>query len=159
MNKLLVSVLWLGITLYLPLLYSCDSQRILEEHQGVKDQSWAIDDTVSFHINGKEESPVITTLHIKYNEDYDYHNLYVRYFLKDSLGNILENELLDMLLFDPKSGKPLGKGFGNSYTRTDTLPLIQLSQKSTYKVQFVQYMRNEDLNGIEAVGLKIIKEE
>ena len=60
-----------------------------------------------------------------------------------------------MVLFDPKSGEPLGEGFGNSYTRYDTLPF--LFDQQTKSVTLLQYMRQDLLPGVEAVGIKILK--
>jgi len=73
----------------------------------------------------------------------------------DSLNNVIENKLINVPLFDSKSGKPLGKGFGNTYTRYDTIPF--LLNIETKKVTFLQYMRQNQLEGIEAIGLKILK--
>jgi hypothetical protein len=58
-------------------------------------------------------------------------------------------------LFDSKSGKPKGNGFGNSFTFYDTLPFP--ISANTSELIYLQYMRQENLPGIEAVGLKILK--
>lgn len=140
-------------------LYSCDPKRYYEEYQGMQNLSWPVKDTVTFLVPKGEDQNVLSTLRVKYDEDYDYYNLYVRYLLKDSLGNILENELMNINLFDPKLGKPLGSGFGYNYTQIDTLPLEKLKKDMSYKIQFVQYMRSNDLDGIESVGIKLEKRE
>ena len=133
---------------------SCDRNRVYEEYQGMQTKSWLIQDSVSFVFDDDiPKGPAI--LGIKYNQDYEFHNIYVRYILKDSLDSILENKLLDVPLFDNKTGKPLGKGFGSSFTKYDTLPL----QSGNYSsIHFIQYMRIDELLGIEAVGLKRIME-
>ncbi|AWW29959.1 gliding motility-associated lipoprotein GldH [Echinicola strongylocentroti] len=140
------------------LLFSCNNNRIYEEHQGLEKLSWPIADTVSFDIDIASGQKTLSTLRIKYNQEYDYYNLYVRYLVRDSLGQIVDNELLDMNLFDPKTGKPLGSGYGNSFTQIDTLDLQEVSQYQKLQVQFVQYMRSNDLDGIESVGIKLEKE-
>jgi gliding motility-associated lipoprotein GldH len=78
--------------------------------------------------------------------------------LKDSLGQPMVDSLLNINLFDVKTGKPLGDGFGNIFTKYDTLPMEQIYDNQHVKIQFIQYMRKEELEGIEAVGLKIIGE-
>lgn len=135
-------------------LVSCDSNRIFEEYQALESQTWNVQDTVTFEFPYPIEDGE-TILGIKYNQDYEYRNLYVRYFLKDSLGNNIENQLLNIPLFESTSGKPLGKGYGSTFTKYDTIPLI--TQKEFHSIQFLQYMRIDDLIGIEAVGVKKVK--
>lgn len=158
MNKRNRPHLLFALALFLTTLYSCDDRRVYEEYHGLKDYLWPVSDTLSFQINEKTEEAVFSTLRIKYNDSYDYYNIYVRYLLKDSLNNTLDNKLLDLTLFDPKTGKPLGSGFGNSFTQTDTLPLNSLADLPPLTIQLVQYMRSSDLKGIESVGIKLEKE-
>ena len=92
-------------------------------------------------------------LAIRYDDKYEYNNLYVRFLLRDSVDKVLMDSLLNIHLFDPKTGKPLGQGFGNRRIRYDTLPGGLIQAKSTF--QFIQYMRKDTLAGIESIGLKI----
>jgi gliding motility-associated lipoprotein GldH len=147
-NRLILFLLILGIA-------SCNTDRIFEEYQGMPDLHWNVEDTVSFAVDAIEPNTSLPLVGIRYNDTYEFHNLYVRYLLADSLGNTLIDSLINIHLFDPKSGKPLGEGFGNVYTRYDTLPGVGSSQGQKYQYRFLQYMRTEDLGGIEAVGLKI----
>jgi gliding motility-associated lipoprotein GldH len=115
---------------------------------------WEIADTVRFEIDpSKPQGSYV--IGIKYTDAYDFRNLYVRYLLKDSTNQVMENTLVNIPLFERSSGKPLGKGFGSSFTKYDTLPTA--SSMGVARVEFIQYMRIETLPGIEAVGLKIVK--
>jgi gliding motility-associated lipoprotein GldH len=143
---------YLGILFPIFLLVGCSGDRLFEKYQGLDSGSWNVTDTVAFDI-ANISVPSNTIIGIKYNNDYEYRNLYVRYVLKDSLEKVVESKLLDIPLFDSKSGKPLGKGYGNTFTRYDTLPL-----GSPYRsIHLIQYMRVEDLLGIETVGVKVVK--
>ncbi|QDH77663.1 gliding motility lipoprotein GldH [Echinicola soli] len=154
-NRSMVKKLY-GTLLISSLLLSCNNDRVYEEYHGLENLSWPIADTVTFDIETKyDHDDVISTLRVKYNKDYDYYNLYVRYLVRDSLGQIRNNELLNLNLFDPKTGKPLGSGYGNSFTQMDTLPLSKVKDGEKITIQFVQYMRSNDLDGIEAVGIKL----
>ncbi|TVP47724.1 MAG: gliding motility lipoprotein GldH [Mongoliibacter sp.] len=136
------------------LLWSCESDRVFEKYQGMEMQSWQIDDTVSFHF----ENPIdakSSIIAIKYNQEYEFRNLYLRYFLMDSAGSEIESQLVNIPLFENTTGKPLGSGFGNTFTRFDTLPLEK--GEDYHSIHFVQYMRVDELKGIEAVGLKRTK--
>ncbi|SIS69717.1 gliding motility-associated lipoprotein GldH [Belliella pelovolcani] len=141
------------LTITLSLLQACSGDRVFEAYQGMEKQSWNINDTVSFDLNPQENT--IGLIAVKYNTDYAYRNLYFKYFLSDSAGNTLESQLLNIRLFDSKEGKPTGKGFGSTFTRMDTLPIE--SHDQYHKIEFVQYMRVDDLEGIEAIGFKQVK--
>lgn len=135
-------------------LFSCDGQRTFEKYEGFETQSWQIQDTVTFDMDiPVPAGPSI--LAVKYNEEYEFRNLYLRYWTLDSLGNQIETQLVNIPLFENTSGKPLGKGFGSTFTRYDTLPLT--SDKAYHSIQFLQYMRVADLKGVEAIGLKRVK--
>jgi hypothetical protein len=73
--------------------------------------------------------------------------------LKDSLGQSVETKLLDIPLFESKTGKPLGDGYGGTFTKYDTLPL----DNTFSSIHLIQYMRVDELSGIETVGLKVLK--
>ncbi|MDO9551506.1 gliding motility lipoprotein GldH [Rhodonellum sp.] len=135
-------------------LFSCDRSRIFEEYRALDSKTWNVQDTISFEFPYPIEDGE-TILGIRYNQDYEYRNLYVRYFLKDSLGNNIENQLLEIPLFESISGKPIGKGYGSTFTKYDTIPLV--TQEKFHSIQFLQYMRIDDLVGIEAVGVKKVK--
>lgn|GEM_PF-324219 len=143
--------LFLGLTL---IFFGCNQNRVFENYYGMESKAWSISDTVSFEV----ESNLVfdqAVLVLKYNNDYEYRNLYLRYFIKDSLGNEVDTRLINLPLFESTSGKPLGKGYGSTFTKYDTLPIT--GEIDFNQIQLIQYMRVDALNGIEAIGLKLIK--
>lgn len=134
------------------LLVACQTDRIFEEYQGMNGSEWKVADTVRFKPNVKDEKFAVV-LGVKYNNDYDYRNLYVRYTIQDSLGQTIDSKLMDVPLFESASGKPLGKGFGSTFTKYDTLPISQ----AFTTIELLQYMRVDTLQGIEAVGVKVVR--
>jgi len=146
--------LFIGLLLVLLSFSNCSGDREYEQYQGLEDLSWGLQDTISFKMgNPLPEGPTI--LAIKYNNEFPYRNLYVRYVLRDSSNQIFESNLINIPLFENTTGKPLGKGYGSHYSRYDT---VLLASKIPYsKIQFIQYMRLEDLKGIESIGLKRVK--
>jgi gliding motility-associated lipoprotein GldH len=135
-------------------LISCSNDRVFEAYQGMNNLTWRLQDTVSFEMSSPlPNGPSV--LAIKYNDDFPYRNLYLRFITLDSLGNELEADLINISLFESTTGNPLGKGYGSSFTKYDTLAI---SSEIPYRdIHFVQYMRLEDLKGIEALGLKRLK--
>ena len=134
---------------------ACTEGRIYEDFQSLPNQNWGITDSLIFDLKNIELINTPDLVAIKFNEEYAFSNCYLRVISKDSAGVILDNKLVNMILFDPKSGEPLGEGFGNSYTRYDTLPF--LFDQQTKSVTLLQYMRQDLLPGVEAVGMKILK--
>jgi len=131
-------------------LASCDQNRLFEEYTHMQMMQWSESDTVSFTYDPVERSPS-AYLAVRYNDSYDFHNLYVKYQILDSLDSVKEENLINLQLFDPKSGRPQGSGFGNTYTLYHSLPI----QNWGKNYRFIQYMRQPELSGIEAVGLKV----
>ncbi|PSK99870.1 gliding motility lipoprotein GldH [Cecembia rubra] len=140
-----------GLLIVLLLFFQCSGNREFEQYLGMENISWGLQDTISFTMTHPLPEGV-TILAVKYNNDYPYRNLYIRYVLKDSTDHIFESQLINIPLFENTSGKPLGKGYGSTYTRYDTLPLT--SKVPYSKIEFLHYMRLEELKGIEAIGLK-----
>ncbi|REG90618.1 gliding motility lipoprotein GldH [Algoriphagus antarcticus] len=134
---------------------ACTEGRIYEKFHPLPNQNWGVTDSLIFDLQNVElvDSPDLVA--VKFNEEYAFSNCYLRVISKDSSGTVLDNKLVNITLFDPKSGEPLGEGFGNSYTRYDTLPF--LFDKQTKSITLLQYMRQDQLPGIEAVGIKILK--
>ena len=141
--------------LFLIFLGSCDGNRVYEEFQDIPSQVWSINDSLVFQLPELEVSDKTGLLGIRFKESYSFTNFYVKLISQDSSGLILDEKLVNMVLFDPKSGKPQGKGFGDTFTSYDTLDFH--FPPETKKITLLQYMREEQLSGIEAVGLKIIK--
>jgi gliding motility-associated lipoprotein GldH len=151
MNKLLKSVLFsllLGVV-------SCNENRLYEEFHSFQDTPWAEEDSVFFDLSDVDGIEGQSLIAVKYNENYTYSNCYIRVVERDSSKTVVQSKLLNVPIFDSKSGLPLGEGFGNTYTKYDTIP-YQLS-KATKEVILIQYMRRPELIGIEAVGLKLLK--
>ena len=138
------------------ILLACNPDRIFEDYQGMETLQWAVGVTVQFVLKPEKSEKVLATIGIRYNDQYEYHNLYVKFLMTDSMGVTLQDSLINIDLFDSKSGEPLGDGFGNVFTKYDTLPFENLEENRVVRIHFLQYMRKEQVEGIEALGLKII---
>lgn len=134
---------------------SCSEDRVFEEFKAIPSQSWAIEDSIQFDLSDVQILENQSLIAFRFNEKYSFSNCFVRVISKDSIGSIIENKLINVPLFDSKTGEPLGEGFGSTYTFYDTLP-FQLDPE-TKQLTLLQYMREEKLAGIEAVGIKILK--
>jgi gliding motility-associated lipoprotein GldH len=153
-NVMAILLLWIfswGIT-------ACNNGRVYEAFRDVKGMDWVVSDTVSFPVDSLDLSLGLrSVIGIRYSDKYAYNNLYLRYILRDSIKKIVTDSLLNIHLFDSKTGEPLGQGFGNRRIKYDTLPGDLAIPGATF--QFIQYMRKDTLTGIESVGLKIVNVE
>lgn len=139
----------------LPFLFSCTESRLFEEFHSFESNSWHEKDSVAFDLMDLDQISGKKLIGVRFNETYPFSNFYVRIISADSLGLVLDNKLVNIPLFDSKNGKPKGTGFGNTFTFYDTLP-FDLPEK-TKRLIFLQYMRQDNLPGIEAIGLKILQ--
>jgi len=144
------------LALTIVLIVSCtNDDRMYEDFKRIPTSNWGMTDSLHFDLSQVEWPASQHLIAVKYNEEYAFSNCYIRVISRDSLDSIIDNKLINLHLFDPKTGEPLGEGFGSSNTRYDTLPFgFPLTTKS---VTLLQYMRQEKLPGVEAVGLKMLR--
>lgn len=153
MNK---QSIWIALTFLVAILSGCENSRLYEHYYPFEKSEWKMTDSVVFDLKKVDFATLpLTYIGVNYNEEYSYSNLYLTAIVKDSSEVILEKKLINMPLFDSKTGKPLGKGFGNSYSKLDALPID--FPLETQQVILYQYMRQENLKGVESIGLKISK--
>jgi gliding motility-associated lipoprotein GldH len=141
------------------LLSSCDANRVYENYRDFKEGTWNQEEGVSFDIQEIQPQSTVPVLSIRYTDNYEFHNLYIRFVQEDSTATILQDTLVNISLFDPKSGKPVGKGFGNRHTVYDTLLRGGKIYPHTAQVTVWQYMRKDRLEGIESVGIKLLSDK
>jgi gliding motility-associated lipoprotein GldH len=145
-----------GLLIFGWLLFACDTNRVYEDYWDLTDGIWDSELVLSFDIREIQAQSTIPVVAIRYTDAYEFHNLYIRFVQQDSASLILQDTLVNVALFDSKSGTPLGKGFGNRHTVYDTLLGKGHIYSETAQVLIWQYMRKEQLEGIESVGIKLL---
>lgn len=147
----LYQVSLLGMAL---LLFACGKDRIYEEYHSFPSGNWEESDSIKFDLTSLDTVRGQAILGVRYTEDYPFSNCYIKVIYRDSSKVVLEDSLWNVPIFDKQTGKPIGDGFGNTFTTFDTLSFP--FPASTREVIFLQYMRQPQLEGIEAVGFKVI---
>ena len=137
------------------LLFACGEERMYEEYHSFDADSWQETDSISFDLSDLDSVRGRAIVGIRYTEEYPFSNCYIKLIVQDSRHFVLMDSLWNVPIFDRQTGKPIGQGFGNTFTTYDTVP-IPLPTKAA-KVIMLQYMRQAELEGIEAVGLKVLK--
>ena len=150
---------------FTPLLISalvilgCDSNKIYDSYSDLPDAIWHEDSLVVFDLNlSQSELDYQLTYNVRYIEEYPYYNVYVKFYLEDSASNLIRSELQELILFDKKTGKPLGDGLGDIFDRE--IPIFndfKFPYNGDYSFKVKQFMRVENLPGIMSFGIKLKK--
>jgi gliding motility-associated lipoprotein GldH len=138
-------------------LPACDSTRLFDQDYDMSDAVWPVDSVQRFTFFVADTSASYNLYYkVRNSPDYGYYNLYLKFSLEDSLRQVVKSELQEVILFDPKTGKPFGSGLGSIFSHS--FPAAS-GYKFPYSGNFTfsvhQYMRVESLEGIHSIGLRI----
>lgn len=160
MNKLkhFLAIVYMGL-----LLSSCGGP-IYEQYKAVDDNTWPKNEPYSFTVNVPEAGRYALFINLRYNEDYNYSNLWVKTDLQPPKGDKI-SQRFNIPLFSP-DGAPLQDALGSVYFRK--FPAQRIEQKllpfdateaGTYTFTLSQEMRADELPGIEKIGLQVKRME
>jgi gliding motility-associated lipoprotein GldH len=150
---------FLFIASFILTLSSCDKTRVYEENKDLPNRQWFIDSIIVFDIDLKEnEDPLNICFTVRNTVDYPFCNLYVRYYLEDSLGKQIASHQTEMTLMDPKTGKPYGKGLTDIYSHVFVAENdFKFPYKGKYRIRLKQYMRENPLKELVSIGVRLEK--
>jgi len=151
MNKLKGALLVLCVLLFV----GCDSGRVYESDHDFDGLSWHMDSIPSFQFTIDDTTPKDVVFKIRNSLDFPFRNCYITYMLEDSLGNTLKSELINMALFDEKTGEPFGKGNSVFQHAQTILSNYSFPDAGTYNLRLAQYMRRTDLVGTYSIGVRV----
>ncbi len=142
--------------LLLLLLWSCDSKRVFEDFHTIEG-SWSKDEPYVFEFDVADPTLRYNLLvHIKQEVNYRFNNFYFQYRLATSADSLLVEKLEELILFDPKSGEPLGRGVAGSFDNTHLLlGDFRFPEKGKYQITFEQFMRVDELADLTKVGFRL----
>jgi gliding motility-associated lipoprotein GldH len=140
-------------------LSSCSDSRIYDEYHDFDDNAWHMDSTQHFSFTiDTTENPYSLSYLVRNTADYSYYNLYLKFTLEDSLHQVIESQMQEVILFDPKTGKPYGSGLGDLFSHEfPAIAAFSFPYNGTFTFSVQQYMRVEALEGIQSLGLKVEK--
>ena len=147
--------------IFLVSLISCNKKRIFEKNEKMKNRIWETEKMVSF------EFPIYDIhysydfyLNLRNSILYPYQNIYLNYSLMDTLGNIYKTDLVNVKLFDSKTGEPLGSGLGDIFDHQyQVIDKYKFNNPGVYQFRINHYMRPDSPPEIMSVGLRIEREE
>lgn len=140
-------------------LAACNSNSLVKEYKEIREDSWHIDKTAEFTFRLDKGKYPVNYL-IRNTPNYPFNNLYLKTVLLDSTGKELTNGLEEVLLFEQKTGKPLGDGMGDLFDQKISSKLLSnysFPYGGTYRIQIQHKMRPDELPGILGIGFEINK--
>ena len=139
-------------------IISCDKNRIYEKNKEIKNNNWNISDFKKFDVMIEDTLSLHKFyLNIRNTGDYKYSNIYI--FITTSFpDNSIIRDTAQIILAD-KDGRWLGTGLGNiKDIRILFKKGIRFPQKGIYSFTIEQGMRDQNLEGIADIGIRIEKQ-
>lgn len=141
-------------------LISCDDTRLYEDNREFGDRTWKVTEEPRFEFTIADTTLQYNLYYnVRNSLTYPYARIFITCHLYDSTGKELSKKLMNNDLFDQKTGRPLGEsGLGDLYDHQ--FPVLKLHHFSTpgkYSVKLDQFMRQDTLQGVIAVGIRLEK--
>tara|TARA_Y100000766_G_C18852097_1_gene578701 strand:- start:884 stop:1360 length:477 start_codon:yes stop_codon:yes gene_type:complete len=130
------------------------NKTIYSDYYNIPNNQWLLKDTLIFNLPMEQQSINQYNIQLfgKINQDYLYSNLFLFVDLY-SENKKIKRDTLSILMYD-SFGKPVQKNIGNTqFFNLNYLPTFKINKN--YKLKIVHGMRNDKLNGVESIGLKI----
>ena len=135
----------------------CDDKRVYEDKKDFPEKYWVFNNPADFEFEiDNSEQAYNLLFSVRNTSKYQYQNIYLQYYLEDSTGRLLSSELKNILLFNTKTGVPLGQGLGDIFDIERTfLENYTFENVGKYRLRIDQFMRQDSLPEILSVGLRV----
>lgn len=140
--------------------FGCDSNAVYKEITDIEDGAWSVNYTPSYTFTIEDTTATYSLYYnIRNTLSYPYYNLYIRRYLLDARNRPIDSRLDELILFDRKTGKPLGDGLGDLFDhKIKVVSGFRFPRRGTYSVRLRQYMRQNPLPEVLSVGISVEKE-
>ena len=137
--------------------FGCDQRRIFEGKKDFTEGYWVFNNPAQFEFEISETDKTYNLIvNVRNTAKYQYQNVYLQYYLEDSTGRLVSKELKNIQLFNTITGVPLGKGLGDIFDVERTfLENYSFKDPGKYQLRIDQFMRQDSLPEILAVGLRV----
>ncbi len=138
-------------------LNACNHNLVFEKYETIENHEWDKDSVLVFDIPVRDTfSNHNLYVNVRSDVNYNYSNLWLFINIEQPNGELLK-EKYEITLADP-SGKWLGTGFGGLKTREVIFRNnVFFPMSGDYKVTIQQGMREDVLEGISDIGIRIEK--
>jgi gliding motility-associated lipoprotein GldH len=151
----------LGFIFLLELLFiACGNSNVaIDETSSFAESGWIQKQPLQFEVT-VEDSLANYAMYVvvRQNNAYPFYNLYFSPSVVDGSGKTVQKGLAEAILYDPKTGKPKGDGFGDIYEKKFLVySVLKFPHKGKYHIQLEQSMRVDTLAGMISMGLLLEK--
>ncbi len=137
-------------------LQSCNYDVLYDQYQIIENTVWEKDKEYYFTFMVEDiDVPYDITLEIRNNNQYPYQNLWLFYGEERPVG-ALKRDTVECVLADDY-GKWYGQGISLFQLSIPLRQNYRFTHKGQYTFSFRQGMRNDELKGIQEIGLKVMK--
>lgn len=150
---LLIGILFMGVSL---LSVSCSRSAIYDSYQIINNSRWEKDTEYYFVFEVTDITvPYDLTLEVRNNSFYPFQNLWL-FSSEENAGGLVRRDTLEIMLADD-FGKWYGKGISIFQLGVPFYQRYYFSEEGEYTIGFRQGMREDELPGIQGIGLRIEK--
>lgn len=138
-------------------LSNCVDMSVYEKNLPVDPDGWSVSDSLLFDVEITDTLTAMNfLLNLRHNDDYPYSNIY--FFVNTVYPSKHYSRDTIEILLAGKDGQWYGKGFGKlKEVQIMLKDRVTFPMKGVYTFSFVQAMREEKLQGVEDLGIKIEK--
>ena len=130
---------------------------VLEEQKVYSNAFWHYDSLANFTFKPENDDKYALYLTLRNSDSYESCNMHLVYTLTEQ-KDTLSTERKELILTDCNTGQPLGKSVGTFFDYEFPLKEnIDLKAGKNYLVSFKQFMRQDTLKGVHAVGFQLRK--
>lgn len=143
---------------------SCTDENIISEAAIAIENEWNRDNELVYEIDITDTISTYTVSAILQNtHDYQFCNLYLKYAVENDSNKMIASNFVELSLYSPTSGKPLGKEFILSDMQEGSYVLnykLKFNELGKHKILLKHQMRdNQNLTGLKSVGVQVKKNE
>lgn len=144
-----------GLLLFLTVLAGCSSSGEDVMMNSVNN-TWNKKTEQKFNLEIKDPENLKNIIFVvRNNNDYPYSNIRFIVNFKNSKTKTMQTDTLNYVLAKP-NGEWLGTGFGETKETFFQYKLnYKFPEKGTYEIGIMQAMRNDNLPGIEDIGIRV----
>jgi gliding motility-associated lipoprotein GldH len=150
------------IFLFELLFFACsDSSVVIDDTSSFPESGWIQKQPIRFKVEVADSvSSYSAYVVVRQNNAYPFYNLYFSPSIVNDQGITIQKGLAEAILYDPKTGKPKGAGFGDIYEKKFLVyPALKFPKPGKYQIQVAQSMRVDTLKGMVSFGLLLEKNE
>lgn len=153
MNRVLFLCLGIGSLL----LSSCGQDILFEQNQKISDGSWNSKSPAVFELDVKDTlTGYDFYINVRNSGSYGFSNMYVFVVTRFPGGQVIR-DTVECMMATPE-GEWIGTGFGDLHDQSILFKrAVNFPRSGTYRFELIQAMREDPLEGVSDIGLRIEK--